>query len=319
MADNQATSADNQTSNPHPTRTFIVPTKQIENEMDFFKWKTSKAYQAYLGFVLELNEAIKGKKLSDPCPSSNIVEKILSVLEQLSVFVDEIPPTTQPTRFGNKAYRTWYTKVEAESPNLMKQIVPEDHVDAVVELAPLFSVSFGNYQRIDYGTGHEAAFVTWLLALRIIGLLPTSDNQALVSKVFARYLKLMRKLQRTYMLEPAGSHGVWGIDDYQFLPFVWGSAQLIGNKTIKPKSIHEDSVLETQSDEYLYIGCIRFIKEAKKGPFGEHSPFLNDISFVPHQLWEKVNHGMIKMYQQECLNKFPVIQHFLFGSIIPFQ
>ena len=52
-----------------------------------------------------------------------------------------------------------------------------------------------------------------------------------------------------------------GVDDYQFIPFIWGSSQLIGHKTIKPKSVHEEQVLETQSDDYLYVGCIRFIKE----------------------------------------------------------
>ena len=128
----------------------------------------------------------------------------------------------------------------------------------------------------------------------------------------------MRKIQLIYVLEPAGSHGVWGLDDYQHLAFLFGASQLIKNDHgYLPDSIHTESILIKEQEDFMYYGCIAFIKQVKKGvPFWEGSPILNDISGVPS--WEKVSQGLMKMFQAEVIGKHPVIKHLKFGSILNF-
>lgn len=98
---------------------------------------------------------------------------------------------------------------------MLEQMYPiEGFSKAIPELKVYLLESFGSYERIDYGTGHELNFVVFLLCLFKLQIYKPEDFEAVINKVFQRYLVLMRKVQLVYVLEPAGSHGVWGLDDY---------------------------------------------------------------------------------------------------------
>jgi len=298
---------------------FVRPSKQVHSFSDIARWQRSAAWHEFVAFVLVLNESVKSKPNSVQRAISPNVQTLVNYLQNMKRWIGEIPPVQQPMRFGNKAFRDWHARMMQESPRFLNGLLSPSYVEngAVAELMAYMAESFGNLQRIDYGTGHELNFVVWLCCLYKLGVFTADDHVALVLDVFRSYLELMRALQSTYWLEPAGSKGVWGLDDYQFLPFIWGSAQLIGDESIIPSHITSAVTVDRCADDYIFMSCIQFILKMKRGPFAEHSPMLHDISDVPR--WEKVNAGLIKMYHDEVLNQFPVIQHFYFGSIMSFN
>ncbi|RUS14031.1 hypothetical protein BC937DRAFT_94451 [Endogone sp. FLAS-F59071] len=295
---------------------FQTPVKRIFSDTDIPIWLDTEAFSRIMIFIENLNTSVVDKKISDPCHISENVTKILTMLDTIDAWTDEIPPLQNPQRFGNKAFRTWIARLDENIVSLQRAILSTSRHDAIPELTPYLAGAFGNATRIDYGSGHELSFATWMCALEMLGIVGAQDRQAMVLKVFVRYLEAVRRLQRIYMLEPAGSHGVWGLDDYQFLPYLWGSAQLRDHRRLKPRSILQLELVDSFAGEYMYFRCIQSIFEFKRGPFHEHSPILNDIANVPG--WPKVNTGMVKMYVAEVLRKAPVVQHLPFGSLLPY-
>jgi len=306
---------------------FVKPERKILTMQDMGNWMKSKAYSDYLGFVLALNKAAQKRLMTDPFEESEVVKKLLEMLEKIVKLIDETPPHVEPEgpqrmsccgRFGNLAYREWHAKLASNAEPYLKEVLGDSHKDAVIELTPYFLESFGNAQRIDYGTGHEACFTMLLFCLFKLELLKEDHTAVVVLRVFNRYLEVCRKLQIDYRMEPAGTHGVWSLDDFQFLPFVWGSSQLIDNPRLAPDCyVKPDFIPHVYSKDYLFFGCIEFINNVKTGPFHEHSNQLYNISGVP--TWTKMNSGLIKMYEGEVLKKFPVVQHFVFGTLLSFD
>ncbi|XP_053211897.1 serine/threonine-protein phosphatase 2A activator-like [Panonychus citri] len=294
------------------------------NDMDH--WFKSKGYKDVTAFIRQLNDFAKGahNHLSDrstiktPC-----LLGVLQLLDNLTNLVDDIKPIQgdKNQRFGNKAFRLWCEEMRKKCSFLF-----EENFDPTLkgELLPYLQESFGNQLRIDYGTGHELSFIIFLmgiykLVICVDNIKLPMDKAKQVSHEFltlftVNYMPLCRKVQLAYQLEPAGSHGVYSLDDFQFLPFLFGSSQLIAHPTLEPKNFPDPQIAEDNSSKFMFFAAIHFIHQVKKGPFPEHSNQLWNISGVEN--WTKINRGLLKMYTDEVLNKFPIVQHLVFGPNI---
>lgn len=344
--------------------TFITPLKRINEGHDVPSFLVSKAYGDIMTFLLQLNRAMFPCMFKDEETQKNVVQAwdlrssinlhiaetvrdLGLLINNLNSIIDEVPPDPGPRRFGNASFRKWYEVVENRISNLLDQHLPSSVLSfphrtdttAKDELSSYFLGSFGSAQRLDYGSGHELSFLAFLGCIWRLGGFPRTPNgipgnteRSIVIHIINPYLQLIRRLIKTYTLEPAGSHGVWGLDDHSFIPYIFGSAQygppispsdqtpIEGSHegAPDPADVAKTSAVDRYREQNMYFGAIGFIHDVKKGPFWEHSPMLYDISGV-RAGWGKINKGMIKMYNAEVLSKFPVVQHFRFGSLFSWE
>lgn len=299
------------------SHTYTQPSRRIlspEDHMLFLRSPTCTLVQA---FVFSITDSAQDRPISSIKDSeiTDTIGKITLILQEAGKVLAAHPPEDTGSRFGNPVFRTFVEAIESEVLAWHAQLGLADVAQAE-EISTYLASSFGNKARIDYGSGHELNFFLWLLCLNRVGLLPQSTFPALALVVLPAYLRLMRAVQSAYYLEPAGSHGVWGLDDYQFLPFLIGASQLKHHAYITPRSIHNALVLEEESKEFIYLDQIRFVNSVKSVEgLRWHSPMLDDISAARN--WGKIEGGLRKMFVKEILEKLPVMQHFLFGSLVP--
>ncbi|KAI6246825.1 Serine/threonine-protein phosphatase 2A activator 1 [Erysiphe necator] len=337
---------------------FVKPIKKINDQSHVQSFLSSPAYHDICTFILQLNFAMCPRKTSNGKSElwqlDNVVEfsepikQLQELLKHCDAIIDQVPPETGPRRFGNVSFRKWYEILESEIKSLLECYMPKSVLDCGIEannsisvldeLIPYLMGSFGDPQRLDYGTGHELSFLAFLGSLWKLGAFGKEGNEneaiarSIVLGIIEPYLRTIRRLILTYNLEPAGSHGVWGLDDHSFLPYIFGSSQYcpaIDSKDSmpdegshpdapKPSSISNKAVVDKERIHNIFFAAIGFIFDVKTGPFWEHSPMLFDISGVRGG-WGKINKGMIKMYNVEVLSKFPVVQHFPFGSLFSWE
>jgi len=334
-----------------------MPRRYIFNQVDMDAFAASDRRKEIMNFVEAMGKSCaEGAASYDPRnPLEGLTPSMASLhgsLEKMIEWVDEFPPgDARAARFGNPAFREWHKQLVARSSaiitscllargeNLSLEEARQRGKDAAAgsfqpsedpsidQVSCFLHDGFGQPIRLDYGTGHESSFLVFLLVLskvKCCGEPPSKKTLAAIAlSIFHQYLKVTRRLQTDYRLEPAGSHGVWGLDDYHCLPFYFGACQLhassesFGGELLSPSCINFEQTLRDHGDMFLYLSCIRYIRELKKGaPFFEASPMLYDVSQTMHT-WEKVSRGMLRLYQGEVLDKLQVVQHFVFSKLFP--
>jgi hypothetical protein len=286
-------------------------TKFIFRERDMRKWSESPAYNQTFQILCLLNEAVKSKPRSTERLKRPIVLSLVAALNRVRQIMDETPPLQEPMRFGNRAFRTFLTRVYTERADILSDISTN------AETHEYFVQSWGSWTRIDFGTGHEYNFLAFITSLAVLELIQPEDCVALVFDVFWTYWELLLDLQNRYHQEAAGSHGVWGIDDYVALPFVFGSAQLIDHPEITPANVITREVAAANRDEFVYCKWVDYVSSVKTGSFAEHSRMLWSLRNLPH--FQKLNGGTIKMYSGEIMDRFLVVQHFRCGTLLKWE
>lgn len=172
------------------THDYVIPTKCVKNMSDMPLWEKSEAYYDIVGFINSISNAVQGIKNTVYLEQIPVVQNLLHLFEKLSTMVDETPPIDQPQRFGNKAYRDWFQKLQTNAKDLLAEVLPEELHPAIIEIVVYFTESFGNATRIDYGTGHELSFIMFLCCLFKIGALTELDRTVTGVKVCAKSFRL---------------------------------------------------------------------------------------------------------------------------------
>ena len=95
---------------------FTAASKEIHSDADVIRFNNSIAFSRIMGFILMLNEVVKGKEIDTNLPLSPNINQLGTLLDILNSWIDEIEPSTGPRRFGNIAFRTWIKRLEEVHP-----------------------------------------------------------------------------------------------------------------------------------------------------------------------------------------------------------
>ncbi|GFE54205.1 serine threonine phosphatase 2A regulatory subunit B [Babesia ovis] len=222
-------------------------------------------------FIQKLNEAAMDRVIPSDLDISTVAHRINTMLATIRQMTNQHKPEDYTgCRYGSKAHTAWIKDVEELMMQKWDDIAKTLQIGESItlpykirDIRRYFLHSFGNPMRIDYGTGHEMQFVLFLKTLYDTGIVEDRDLPEVALTVMSSYFQLVQHLIDRYNLEPAGSKGAWGLDHFQFMPFLLGSAQLVSNDNILPSQVVDPATVLEQTDKYIFLQTVDYIKRVR--------------------------------------------------------
>ncbi|XP_017871484.1 PREDICTED: serine/threonine-protein phosphatase 2A activator [Drosophila arizonae] len=285
---------------------------RVRKECDMPLWYNSMAYHDVIAYINRTSTAIQGVQQLEPhgYPVSLTMRKLCHLIDSLIMQLSSVKPHAM------NSYRTWSHQMLHKVFNMLETALPATKCEYVGELGQYLGSSFGNFTRADYGTGNELSFIFFLCSLFQAGILGAEDEPAAALMLFSRYLKCVRRLQSLFDLKPSAHQGAYSLDDFQFVAYMWGVAQLCYEPPFSPRELLDEATIREWRNQYLIVGCVAFLASTKTGTFAMHSNLLWSVASLSS--WTQIYTGLQNMYLKEVICQFHLLRELCFGKLMAF-
>ncbi|XP_017082031.1 serine/threonine-protein phosphatase 2A activator [Drosophila eugracilis] len=298
------------------------PSKQVRSLEDLDRWVRSQAYHDTIAYISNTSRAIQGHRLTRDFPVTEQMRRLCEIFDGLEHLLVEHTPKADESnasmpvgQLRSRSYRTWMQHMFQHVFNKLDDAIHENckHIN---ELGQYLRRSFGNATSVDFGPANELMFLFFLCGLFRAGILLAKDTVAAALMLFDRYIHLVRRLVITYAL-PIAKDPMSSVDDYYFLPYLWGAAQLSLDCPFTPMECEQSKVIESYRQDYMILNIIEHLQKTRGGQLSEVAFHLWSILSIP--TWPQVYNGLERNYRDHVLCSFRTVEHAIFCELMSFE